>query len=106
MDKKQAHNPLQGELKTLLDGYTYIKAADGKEYTPRSGFEYTYDQIITDPEGYFAELEEMIDKETAGNERAIYIDAGGGHDGAIALIEVSLNILADGTVEPVDIGEE
>ena len=87
------------ELKKLLDCYTYIKAKDGKEYTPRSGFEADYNQIITDPDSYFAEFEDCTDKEAADNEREIYTDAGGGHDGAMEIIETALSTLIGGTVE-------
>ncbi len=91
------------ELKILLDGYTYLTDKDGKAYTPREGFEADYNWITTDPEGYFAEYEDAIDKEAADNEREIYIDAGGGHDGAISLLRTSLSMLVGGTVEVMEV---
>ena len=88
-------NPL---LKELLDGIEYLKASDGEIYTPKENFISMYDQLISDSDAYFAELLDQVDIDAMNDEREIFEDAGAGHDGAMAVIERTISLLADATL--------
>ncbi len=87
------------ELKKLLDSLTYYKDKDGKEYTPKAMFIAMYDLMQHDSGKYFADLLSMVDDEAVEDELKIFNAAGGGHDGAMAIIRNNIDLVAGGTLE-------
>ncbi len=87
------------QLKELLDSVEFYKNKDGKEYTPRSMYVSMYDQLIKDSTAYFAELLDTIDEDAMQDEKKIFDDAGGGHHGAMAILESNIDMLQYSTLE-------
>ena len=93
-------------IKALLDKYEYLAHKDGEIYTPRDGFEFKYQLLVTDPEAYFKEVGAAIDQDATNSERGIYDSAGGAHNGAMAVVQSHLDSLEGGTVKLIEEEEE